>query len=163
MQISGQHRLSAPPNRVWDALHDVDVLRASVPGCQELEQTAPDVFSGAASVGVAVIKGLYRGSVTLLDEGEESFVKVAVQARSGHCEIKGEGQLGLSKEGAGTLLTYNGDAHFSGPLAAVGQRLLPSATRSQLEQFFNNLERKLQELALEQPPQTAISTEGPGL
>ena len=42
MQISGEVKLTAPIATVWQALHDVNVLRATVPGCQELTQTTPE-------------------------------------------------------------------------------------------------------------------------
>ena len=143
MIISGERRLSAPTGAVWRALHDVAVLRAALPGCQELEQTGPQRFSGAANVGIAVIKGLYRGTLTLLEEQEPSFARVQVEARSGHAEIRGEGSVSLEPADGATLLRYTGEAHIRGPLAAVGQRLLPSASKSLADQFFRNVEEWL--------------------
>lgn len=145
MNISGERQLSAPVDKVWRGIHDVDVLRETVPGCKELTQTAPDTYTGAASVGIAVIKGLYHGTLRLLEERDESFLRVAVSAQSGHAEIQGEGSLELEAKDGSTLLRYSGQAHIKGPLAAVGQRLLPSATRSLTEQFFDNLEQKMRE------------------
>ena len=143
MQISGEIKLPAPPDTVWQALHDVDVLRATVPGCQELTQTGPDSFTGAATVGIAVIKGLYKGTLQLVEQREPEFAKIAVQAKSGHAEIRGEGELALEVSDGVTLLRYTGDARISGPLAVVGQRLLPSVSKSLTEQFFKNIEEYL--------------------
>ena len=143
MNIAGQRRLAAPRERVWTLLHDVEVLRQTIPGCQELQQTDADTYTGAATVGIAAIKGLYKGSVKLLEEQEASLMRLQVQARSGHAEIKGEGRLDLEADGEGTLLRYEGEARISGPLAVVGQRLLPSASKALTEQFFDNLERRL--------------------
>ena len=143
MQISGEIRLSAPVDTVWQALHDVDVLRATVPGCQELTQTSPEAFTGAATVGIAVIKGTYKGTLQLLEQREPEFARIAVQAKSGHAEIRGEGELALEAVDGATLLRYSGDARISGPLAAVGQRLLPSASKNLTEQFFRNVEEYL--------------------
>jgi carbon monoxide dehydrogenase subunit G len=146
MNISGERQLSAPPDKVWRGIHDVEVLRDAVPGCKELTQIAPDTYTGAASVGIAVIKGLYRGTLRLLEERDESFLRIAVSAQSGHAEIAGEGSLELEARDGATLLRYTGEAHIKGPLAVVGQRLLPSATRSLTEQFFDNLEQKMSEM-----------------
>src|SRR5512134_2735272 len=95
MEIAGQHQLPAPPETVWRLLHDVESLRNTVPGCQELEQTDGDVFAGSATVGIGVIKGLYKGTMRLIEQREPSFARVEVQARSGHAEIKGEGEISL--------------------------------------------------------------------
>jgi carbon monoxide dehydrogenase subunit G len=125
-------------------MHDVVILREVVPGCQELEETAPGIYSGAATVGIAVIKGLYKGNIRMIEEKAPSFLRLAVEARSGHAEIKGEGTLHLDAEDGGTRWTYDGDARLAGPLAGIGQRLLPSATKSLTEQLFRNLEARLQ-------------------
>ncbi|HEY4685158.1 MAG TPA: carbon monoxide dehydrogenase subunit G [Dehalococcoidia bacterium] len=143
MHISGERRLAAPPEKVWQAMHDVAVLRETVPGCQELEQTAPDTFTGSAVVGVAVIKGLYRGTVRLIEEREASFLRVTVAAQSGHAEIRGEGSLDFQANDEGTIVRYEGEAYISGPLAPVGQRLLPAASKLLTQQFFDNIDMKL--------------------
>ena len=140
MIVRGEHGLLASAELVWRALHDVGVLRATVPGCEELDQTGPDEFTGAASVGIAIIKGLYRGKLKLLEEQEPSFISVQVEARSGHAEIRGKGSLHIEPAGDATLLRYEGEARISGPLASVGQRLLPSASKALIEQFFRNLD-----------------------
>ena len=121
-------------------LHDVDVLRSAVPGCKELEQTEEDAFAGEATVGIGPIKGLYKGTMRLVEQREPSFARVQVSARSSHAEIKGTGTVELEASDGGTSLRYTGDASVSGPLAAVGQRLLPSAAKAQAEAFFKNFE-----------------------
>lgn len=139
MKITGEVTLPAPVETVWHALHQVDVLRATVPGCQELTQTSPDTYTGAATVGIAVIKGLYKGTLSLLEQREPEFARIAVQAKSGHAEISGTGELALEASGDQTLLRYTGDASIKGPLAVVGGRLLPSASKQMTEDFFRNV------------------------
>lgn len=145
MEIAGQHQLPAPPETVWRLLHDVDVLRDTVPGCKELAQTGEDAFTGAATVGIGVIKGLYKGSMRLVEQQQPTFARVEVQAKSGHAEIRGEGEVSLEALDGGTLLRYRGEARISGPLAAVGQRLLPTVAKLQTEAFFKNVEDALKQ------------------
>ena len=145
MDIKGERWLPAPPEVVWDRLHDVDTLRATIPGCKELTQTAPNCFEGSASVGIGVIKGLYKGTLELVREVPHSEADLAIDARSGHAEIRGTGDIFLEASGDGTLVRYRGEARISGPLAAVGQRLLPSATKSLTESFLKNVETFLRE------------------
>jgi len=145
VRITGEHSLPAPPSEAWAALHDVAILRAAVPGCEDLEQTGPATYAGSARIGIAVIKGLYRGTVSLSEEQPLESLCVAVDARSGHGRISGQGYLTLEPKEGGTILRYTGDVHVHGPLAAVGQRLLPSASKSLTEQFFQNFERALGE------------------
>ena len=143
MEIKGEHWLPAPPEVVWQSLHDVDTLRATIPGCKELTQTAPNCFEGTARVGIGVIKGLYKGGLELVLENPYSEACLTVNARSGHAEIRATGDIFLEPSGEGTLIRYRGEARISGPLAAVGQRLLPSATKSLTESFLRNVEEAL--------------------
>ena len=147
MDIKGERWLPAPPEVVWETLHDVDTLRATIPGCKELTQTAPNRFEGAASVGIGVIKGLYRGGIELTKEQPYTDAGLAIKARSGHAEIEGSGAIQLEPSDEGTLVRYQGEARISGPLAAVGSRLLPSATKSLTESFLKNVESFLREQA----------------
>ena len=145
MEIKGEHWLPAPPEVVWETLHDVDALRATIPGCKELTQTGPNCFEGSASVGIGVIKGLYKGSIQLELENPYSEACLTVNARSGHAEIRGQGDIHLEPSGNGTTVRYRGEARISGPLSAVGQRLLPSATKSLTESFLRNVEGLLRQ------------------
>jgi len=150
MEIHGERWLPAPPEVVWERLHDVDTLRATIPGCKELTQTAPNCFEGSASVGIGVIKGLYKGGIELTLENPYSEACLEVNARSGHAEIKGTGDITLERSGEGTMVRYHGEAKISGPLAGVGQRLLPSATKSLTESFLKNVEAFLRDQAAEE-------------
>lgn len=145
MNIQGQHRLSVPPEVVWETLHDEATLRDTIPGCQELAQTADNVFTGSATVGIGAIKGLYRGNVTLLEEKPHSSAKIRIETKSGHAEIRGSGSVQLEPSDGGTLVRYEGDAQITGILASVGQRLLPSASKSLIESFFKNVEEVLKQ------------------
>jgi carbon monoxide dehydrogenase subunit G len=149
MEIRGEHWLPASPEVVWETLHDVDALRATIPGCKELTQTAANCFEGSASVGIGVIKGLYKGGIQLDLEKPYSEACLTVNARSGHAEIRGSGDIFLEPSREGTIVRYRGEAKISGPLAAVGQRLLPSATKSLTESFLRNVEELLRKQRLD--------------
>jgi carbon monoxide dehydrogenase subunit G len=140
MNIQGEHWLPATPEVVWETIHDEAILKATIPGCQELRQTSPTSFSGAANVGIGVIKGLYRGTLQLEEEQPFTAAKIRIDTRSGHAEIHGTGSVELKPSDGGTLVKYEGDARISGMLAVVGQRLLPSASKSLTEQFLKNVE-----------------------
>jgi len=144
MNIQGEYLLPATPEVIWESLHDEDLLRETVPGCRELSRTGPNAFAGSASVGIGPIKGLYRGTLEIVEETPFTSARFRVQARSGHAEISGEGEVSLEASNGATLVRYRGDARISGPLAAVGQRLLPSASKSLTETFLRNVQDALQ-------------------
>src|SRR3546814_16369638 len=47
MDMKGESRIEAPRDRVWTALNDPEVLKASIPGCEELERTDDEIGSAA--------------------------------------------------------------------------------------------------------------------
>src|SRR3546814_1427791 len=50
MQMTGQYRIEAPRETVWQALNDVEVLRQCIPGVEEIEKTS-DTRSEERRVG----------------------------------------------------------------------------------------------------------------
>ncbi len=51
MNVSGEYRIPAPRNDVWNALNDTDLLKVCLPGCEELARTS------ATSMKATVIAG----------------------------------------------------------------------------------------------------------
>jgi carbon monoxide dehydrogenase subunit G len=44
MEILGQQLISAPRQKVWDALNDPLILKECLPGCESVEQLWPEEF-----------------------------------------------------------------------------------------------------------------------
>src|SRR4029079_11694613 len=70
VKVSGTSVLHAPPQQVWDAINDPYVLATVVPGCEGLTAITPGHFRLDVSLGVASIKGSYRGDVQFTDLDE---------------------------------------------------------------------------------------------
>jgi carbon monoxide dehydrogenase subunit G len=138
MDMSGRIVLSAPKQRVWEALNDPDVLKACIPGCESLEKTPDDGFAAVAVLKVGPIKARFQGKVRLLD----------VVAPTSYT-ISGEGQGGIAGFAAGsakvalkeidpltTELFYNTEARVGGKIAQLGARLIDSTAKKLAAQFF---------------------------
>ena len=81
MKVSGSATLNASREDVWKALNDPAVLVRTIPGCQRLEETGPDAYRMTITAGVASIKGVYSGDVSLSQqEPLDSFVLKAAGA-----------------------------------------------------------------------------------
>ena len=39
MDMTGEYRIAAPRQKVWEALNDPDILKQCIPGCEEIEKT----------------------------------------------------------------------------------------------------------------------------
>ena len=137
MRITGQAALRAPRSRVWATLMDPDALQRCLPGCREFEQVADQEWKATMTVGIAAIKGTSSGRVRISDPQPETHYTLAVEGSGAGNRIRGEGTITLAdSDQGGTQVSYEGDAHVQGPLAAVGQRLIPPAAKLLADQFF---------------------------
>ena len=149
MEVSGERSVQAPLQVVWDALHDPEILRKCTPGCRSLKASeradggAQTVYDAEMQVGVALVKGTFKGTVTIVDETPLEAYRVAVRASGGIGFSHIDGALRLAHDDGGTAITYTGNAQVGGPIAGVGQRVLGGFARKQIERFFSTFEQEL--------------------
>ena len=67
MEQSGEYRIPAPRERVWEALNDPEVLSACIDGCQSLTRVGDDRFEGVVRARIGPVNATFRGTVSLLD------------------------------------------------------------------------------------------------
>jgi len=143
MKLSGTHTIAAPRERVWEFLVDPARLAKCIPGCDKLEKVGENEYTGEINVGVAAVKGLYKGKVKLEDLAPPSHYRIVVDGKGKQGFIKGTGTIDLEDQGAQTLVRYAGDAQIGGPLAGVGQRMIDGAAKTMLTQFFTAMEAEV--------------------
>ena len=141
MKITGTSTLAAPPQQVWDAVHDPAVLARCLPGCERLTELADDHYAMTVTAGVAAIKGTYDGEVALLEpQPPSSFaMRASGVGAPGTVDALVVVRLAETPEG-GTELTYDADASVGGAIGGVGQRMLSGVTRKMAGQFFAALD-----------------------
>ena len=55
MDMTGERRIEAPRQTVWQALNDPAVLKASIPGCETLEKLSDTDMKATAAVKIGPI------------------------------------------------------------------------------------------------------------
>ena len=143
MKVSGTQLLNAPRDRVWQLLNDPAFLKMCLPGCESLEATGPDQYQATLTVGIAMVKGKYSGSVALSEKEPPQRFKMQVEGKGTGGFMQGIGLLELSDDPQGTKVTYQGDVQVGGPIASVGQRLLDGAVKMMVAQFFSAVNKQL--------------------
>ncbi len=116
--------------------HD-DRLSKLIPGCEKLETLGPDEYSGTINVGVASVGGIYSGKLKIEDQRPPEHYRMLVDGKGKQGFMRGSGTLDLGDDGAkSTIMKYSGDVQVGGPLIQVGQRVIESAAKMMLGQFF---------------------------
>lgn len=137
MEQSGEYRIPASRNRVWEALNDPDVLASCIDGCQSLTRVADDCFEGVVKARIGPVSATFRGSVSLVDLKPPESYGLQVEAKGGAAGFgKGEASVTLAETPEGTLLRYGARANVGGKLAQIGSRLVDGAVRKMADSFF---------------------------
>jgi carbon monoxide dehydrogenase subunit G len=137
MKLAGEQILSAPRERVWALFNDPERLSRLIPGCEKLEVLGPDEYGGTINVGIASVKGVYSGKLKLEDKRAPEHYRMVVDGKGKQGFVRGSGTLDLeARDGNTTAVKYAGDVQIGGPLVQVGQRVIDSAAKMMLGQFF---------------------------
>ena len=140
MKIEGNYTFNAPRQRVWDVLLDPTVMAQCMPGCESMNEVAPDQFEAVMKVGVASVKGTYKGKVSIKDKQPPSHYVLSGQGTGGPGFMQGDVAIDLEEADGQTVLTYSTDAKVGGLIASVGQRMLNGVAKMMVDQFFKKVE-----------------------
>ena len=139
MDMTGERRIAAPRNTVWQALNDPEVLKASIPGCESLEKQSDTALKAVAVVKIGPMTGRFTGNVQLSDLDPPNGYTISGEGQGGVLGFaKGGAKVRLSDDGAGTLLAYEVHAQVGGKMAQLGARLIDASAKQMADAFFDN-------------------------
>jgi carbon monoxide dehydrogenase subunit G len=137
MTMSGEYELPAPRETVWRMLNDPDVLKACIPGCEELERVSDNEFRAVATTKIGPVKARFKGKVRLTDLDPPNGYRISGEGEGGVAGFaKGGATVALAPKDGGTVLSYNVEAQIGGKLAQLGQRLVNGAAKKMADDFF---------------------------
>jgi carbon monoxide dehydrogenase subunit G len=145
MKMSASREIAAPPSEVWAAILDPDVLKACVPGCQEMTGSAEDGFEATVVQKVGPVKATFKGSVTLSDRVEGESLTLSGEGKGGAAGFaKGGASVRLAPSGEGTTLSYDVEAKVGGKLAQLGSRIIDGFAKKMADQFFERFQQAVE-------------------
>jgi carbon monoxide dehydrogenase subunit G len=128
MDMTGEYRITAARQHVWEALNDPKILQQCIPGCEEIQKLSDVEWTAKAKFG---------GKVLLTDLDPPNGYKITGEGTGGAAGFaKGGAVVKLVDDGPGTLLSYTVQANVGGKLAQIGSRLIDGASRKMAEDFF---------------------------
>jgi uncharacterized protein len=149
MEMTGEFRIPAPRERVWQGLNDPEILKQAIPGCQTIEKVSDTEFTAKVVAKVGPVKATFNGKVTLSDLDPPKGYTITGEGTGGVAGFaKGGANVKLDEDGDATVLHYEVQAHVGGKLAQIGSRLIDATSRKMAEEFFTHF------AAVVAPPQT---------
>lgn len=139
MDLTGEYRIAAPRETVWAALNNPDVLKACIPGCEELNKTSDTELVAKVVAKIGPVKATFGGKVTLSDLDPPNGYTISGEGQGGAAGFaKGGAKVRLESAdgGAATVLHYAADAQIGGKLAQIGSRLVEGTARKLADEFF---------------------------
>ena len=143
--IEGEERIAAPLQKVWEALNDPEVLKATIPGCKSLDMKSPTEMTATVVLKIGPIKATFNGEVTLKNLKPPHSYTIQGEGKGGIAGFaKGGADVSLTEEGADvTLLKYAAKADVGGKIAQLGSRLITSTSKKLAGEFFSTFNAKV--------------------
>ena len=137
MDMTGEYRIPAPRQKVWEALNDPEVLAKCIPGCQELNRESETELSAKVKSRVGPVSATFTGKVTMSDMDPPHGCKLSGDGQGGVAGFaKGGAEIKLAEDGSETVLSYVATAQVGGKLAQIGSRLIDSTAKKMANEFF---------------------------
>jgi carbon monoxide dehydrogenase subunit G len=144
MDMTGERRIEAPRQTVWQALNDPVVLKASIPGCESLEKLSDTDMKATAAVRIGPISARFSGAVHLSDLDPPNGYTISGEGQGGVAGFaKGGAKVQLADAGTGTLLNYQVHAQVGGKIAQLGARLIDASAKQMADAFFDRFSREV--------------------
>ena len=137
MNLTGEYRIPALRQDVWEALNNPEILEQCIDGCQELSKDSDTQFSAKVTAKVGPVKAKFSGKVTLSELDPPNGYKISGEGQGGVAGFaKGGATVKLDEDGGHTVLSYTANAEVGGKLASVGSRLVEGVAKKQADDFF---------------------------
>jgi len=142
MDLADEITLNAPKSRVYAALNDPEILRQSIPGCEDLIKHSNTELEARVVLKIGPVKARFTGTVTLDTSGAPDAFSLTGQGNGGAAgHAKGGADVTLTEEDGVTTLRYIARADIGGKLAQLGSRLIQSTAKKLAAQFFTNFQQ----------------------
>lgn len=143
MRFDGERRLSASRDVVWHALHDAEVLRELVTGCESMTPLGAGTYAATMLARVGPMSDTYRGTFTIDDlrEGHELRVQVRARGRCGRLDLDLRVRLVDGDRPGSTGLSYVAEAKVGGLVSRISGAALRVFGNHFTGCFFRGLDR----------------------
>ena len=146
MEMTGERRIPAPRQQVWEALNDPrGRCRPRSPAARSVERVGDDQFQAKVALKLGPMSAKFGGKVKLENLNPPASYTITGEGNGGAMGFaKGGADVALEELGpAETLLKYAVKAQVGGKMAQLGARLIDSTAKQMADQFFDRFAARL--------------------
>jgi carbon monoxide dehydrogenase subunit G len=146
MELTSTQSLPVDQSQAWAALNDIELLQASIPGCESITPTGEYQYEVLITAAVGPVKAKFKGKLRLENLLPPVSYTILFEGQGGGAgHGKGSADIRLEPQGASvTLLHYTAKASVGGKIAQVGSRLVDMAAQKMAGDFFEKFSAELQ-------------------
>ena len=145
MKLTGSYQINLEKQKVWEALNNPEILKKSIPGCEEFIKKSDTNFTAKATNKIGPFNASFTGEVELQELNPPNSYKITGSGNSPVGFAKGEADVKLEDKDQGTLLTYTVEAQVGGKIAQVGSRLIAMTAKKMADIFFGKFSELISE------------------
>lgn len=145
MKIANEFTVTAPIDKAWDVLNDLEQVIPLMPGAQMTGREGDDVL-GKVKIKVGPVTSEFNGKVHFVEQDTGTY-RAVIDAKGK--EARGTGNAAatvtaqLHQTGDVTRVVVDTDLKIVGKLAQFGSGMLQQVSEKLLGQFVDSLEAKL--------------------
>ncbi len=153
MKIANQFTVSAPIDKAWDVLCDLEQVIPLMPGAQLIGHEG-DEYLGKVKIKVGPVTSEFSGKVRFVEQDRGQH-RAVIDGKGK--EARGTGNAAatvtaqLREDGERTHVTVDTDLKIVGKLAQFGSGMLQQVSEKLLAQFVDSLEAELTASGLQSP------------
>ena len=136
MKLSGSFNIKSDKKSVWKALNDPEILKKTIPGCEEFIKKSDTEFTATATNKIGPFNASFTGDIELKNLNPPNSYTIAGQGNSPVGFATGEADVNLDENNGITTLTYKVEANVGGKIAQVGSRLIDMTAKKMADIFF---------------------------
>ena len=136
MKLSGSYQINLKKQKVWEALNNPEILKKTIPGCEEFKKNSETEFTVTATNKIGPFNASFTGDIELKELDPPYSYKIVGSGNSLVGFASGEASVTLEDFQGGTKLTYIVEANVGGKIAQVGSRLIDMTSKKMADIFF---------------------------
>ena len=136
MKIAGSYEIKTQKEMVWKALNNPEILKKSIPGCEEFKKNSDTHFTATATNKIGPFNATFSGDIELKEIKPPDSYKIIAQGNSPVGFASGEALVKLEENNGITKLIYSAEVKVGGKIAQIGSRLIDMTAKKIADIFF---------------------------
>tara|TARA_B100000686_G_scaffold70734_1_gene76549 strand:+ start:110 stop:697 length:588 start_codon:yes stop_codon:yes gene_type:complete len=159
MKLSGSYQINLEKQKVWEALNDPEILRKSIPGCEEFKKDSETEFTATATNKIGPFNASFTGNIELKEINAPHSYIIEGSGNSPVGFASGKAKVKLEESDNRTKLIYEVEANVGGKIAQVGSRLIDMTAKKMADIFFGNFSDLISSEKTSQKTNTKLENE----